>query len=81
MKLPLYNSIPGPVNSEDDYEADDEGEHLHPKPSTTSQSLTKNHKQENQLLKLQQMIEVVGQKTVYNICSIIYNYDVLSMQT
>ena len=64
VKLPLHTSIPGPINSEDDYEADDEEEHLHPKP-TTSEPLSKNHKQEDQLLKLQQMIEVMGQKTVY----------------
>ena len=61
----MHSSIPGPVNSEDHYEADDEEEHLHPKPTTTGQPLSKNHKQGNQLLKLQQMIEVMGQKTVY----------------
>ena len=65
VKLPLHSSIPGPVNSEDDYEADDEEEHLHRKPTTTSQPLSKSHEQEDQLLKLQQMIEVMGQKTVY----------------
>ena len=64
MKLPLHSSILGPVNSEDDQEADDEEENLHPKP-TTSQPLSKNYEQENQLLKLQQMSEVMGQKTVY----------------
>ena len=57
VKLPLHSPIPRPVDSEDDYEADNEEEHLHPKPTTTSQPL-KNHEQENQLLKLQQMIEV-----------------------
>ena len=54
VKLPLHSSIPG-VNCEDDYEADDKEEHLHPKP-TISEPLSKNHEQENQLLKLQQMI-------------------------
>ena len=68
LKLLLHSSIPGPVNpavnSEDDYEADDEEEHLHPKPTTTSQPLSKNHEQEGKLFELQQMIELMDQKTV-----------------
>ena len=71
VKLPLHSSIPEPVNSEDNYEADDEEEHLHPKPTTTSQPLSKNNEQEDQLLKLQQMIEVMGQKTVYKILELL----------
>ena len=65
VKLPLHSSIPRPVNSEGDYEAEDEEEHLHSKPTTRSQPLIKNHEQENQLLKLQQMIEVMAQKTEF----------------
>ena len=38
---------------------------MHPKPNTANQPLSKIHEQEDRLLKLQQMIEVMGQKTAY----------------
>ena len=39
VTLPLHSSIPGPVDSDDDYEADDEEKDLNPTPTTTSHPL------------------------------------------
>ena len=75
LKGPRPTSIPEPVNiyeKEDDYvcEADDENEHLlhkshRPRPSVAISPLNTSHGQEDKLQRLQEIIEIIGQKTVY----------------
>ena len=75
LKGPRPASVPEPVNiyeKEEDhvYEADDEDEHfLHkghrPTPRATISPLNTSHGWEDKLQRLQDMIEIIGQKTVY----------------